>query len=287
MTQADIPSRIIIPSAFASKSTFTLPDGSATSEGNVVNFADGFPSVYGCPSGGNGKFVTRDEMNALGKVATLDHYIRACGGVFQFDPQFAALKGGYAKGAILDYVVGNRMYKVISLVDNNLVDYTGGEPVTVGSVSTISGKVDGINWMYCMGTDGVNQDDVGVICEIGDYDGSKSVVQEVLVRCFCAPMTGLFGVSGSAAFNQTSPEGSTNHYSVGIWIKEGTNDPDSLAGETLDTSTDKKIFHTGSSAEGGNQGTTIAKCTKGNWYAVYLTLTYAKIENSTLKVRID
>ena len=72
MTQADIPSRILIPSAFAAKNTTVLPIGSMDSEGNVVNFADGFPSVYGCPASGGGKFVTRNEMNALGRVATLD-----------------------------------------------------------------------------------------------------------------------------------------------------------------------------------------------------------------------
>lgn len=291
MTQADIPSRIVLPSAFAAKSTVALPAGSMDSEGNVVNFADGFPSVYGCPSGGNGKFVTRGEMNALGKAATLDHYIRACGGIVQFDPQFACAKGGYARGAILECLEGLNYSKVISLVDNNLVDYTGGDPVTANGNTTISGSVDGINWAYV--TDVGNNHDI-VLCEIGripfytEQWELQAVGAYYPVGGFCAPRSGIPYFSGDITI--TSKPGSTSQLAghCMIYLLEGDTTPESLDGASPDDPPDgvtKTIIW--NNIVQSNLGAKLKNITKGNYYSVWVGLVDAGISDSTMKLRMS
>ena len=291
MTQADIPSRIVIPSAFAAKSTKVLPNGSMDSEGNVVNFADGFPSVYGCPSGGNGKFVTREEMNALGKIATLDHYIRACGGVFQFDPHFACAKGGYARGAILDCLEGMNYSRVISLVDNNLVDYTGGDPITENGHTTISGSVDGINWAYV--TDVGNMHDL-VLCEIGKIpfytDQSKVVpiAANYPVGGFCAPRNGIPYFSGDITIT-VKPDSTTSRAGMcNMWLLEGGTSPSSLDGASPSTTTTgvtKSLIWT--NIETSEQIPSLKSLTKGKYYSLWVELIDAGISDSTMKLRMS
>ena len=291
MTQADIPSRILIPSAFAAKSTKVLPDGSMDSEGNVVNFADGFPSVYGCPAGGNGKFVTREEMNALGKIATLDHYIRACGGLFQFDPKFACMKGGYARGAILDCLEGMNYSRVISLVDNNLVDYTGGDPITENGNTTISGSVDGINWAYV--TDVGNMHDL-VLCEIGripfytDQAENMPIVANYPVGGFCAPRSGIPYFSGDITL--TVKPGSTTARAgmCNMWLLEGGTSPSSLDGASPSNTTTgvtKNLIWTNMEASG--QIASLKSLTKGKYYSLWVELIDAGISDSTMKLRMS
>lgn len=43
---------------------------------------------------------------------------------------------------------GLNYYRVVSMVDNNMVDFTGKEP-TSQQVGVIAGSVDGVNWAYC------------------------------------------------------------------------------------------------------------------------------------------
>ena len=277
MTQADIPSRIVIPSAFAAKSTKVLPDGSMDTEGNVVNFADGFPSVYGCPSGGNGKFVTREEMNALGKIATLDHYIRACGGVFQFDPYFACAKGGYAKGAVLDFVEGFKFSKVISLVDDNLVDYTGSSPVTVGSVSTISGSVDNVNWAYAYSMEQPEFDFNVSVPDMMSY-GTTEVV--AFCGAFCAPKDGSVGMIGSIDITKSERAESLPCFRI-VCVKAGTSS-NSLSGKDISTAGAVTIFEAGQPYIG--QTVSAMSIEKGYYYAVFAGMTDGSATSSRLKI---
>lgn len=294
MTQADIPSRILIPSAFAAKNTTVLPSGNMDSEGNVVNFADGFPSVYGCPSGGNGKFVTRDEMNALGRAATLDHYIRACGGVFQFDPHFACAKGGYARGAILDCLDGMNYSKVISLVDDNLIDYTGGDPITENGHTTISGSVDGINWAYV--TDVGNIHDL-VLCEIGnlpfytDQAEFMPVTATYPVGGFCAPRNGIPYFTGDLDITVKPNSTTANAGSCVIYLLEGGTDASSLDGSNPTNPgtgvTSTPIWCNMNTTISSLGGTKLKNLTKGKYYSVWVTLIDAGIVGSTMKLRMS
>lgn len=145
MTKAQIPSRISMPCPFGGFGNTNITEIEKTS-GNNVNFVDGFPSVYGAPSSNNGKFVTRKEMNAIGNLASRDLFYHKCGGLNTFDPQFCAAIGGYPKGAVLQYAVANQIFEVMSLVENNTIDFTNSNS---GVSGITNGSVDGINWVYC------------------------------------------------------------------------------------------------------------------------------------------
>lgn len=135
MTSSQIPSRIAMPCPFGGFGTTNItPIQTAT--GSDVNFPDGFPSVYGAPTGNNGKFVTRKEMNAIGNLASNDLFYHKCGGLNTFDAEFCAQIGGYPAGAVLDYINGSQISKVMSLIDNNTFNF-------------IDNGIDGINWMLC------------------------------------------------------------------------------------------------------------------------------------------
>lgn len=107
---------------------------SAPAQGDF-NFETGFNTPYSAPKSNGGKFVTRMEMNAIGNLASRNDFYGMCGGLNTFSAKLASAIGGYPKGAVLDYVVGYKLYRVISLVDDNVTDFT------------VKG-IDGVNWQY-------------------------------------------------------------------------------------------------------------------------------------------
>lgn len=161
MTSTQMPTRLAMPQPFASGANATRATIGSVS-GDSVNYPDGFPAVYSAPASEGGKYVSRGEMNAIGNMASNDLHYFKCGGLNTFDAAFAAAVGGYPKGAVLDYIVGYKLYKVISLVDSNSVDYTvvgvdgenwqwlnsnipevdPNEPVSIGNIS-LSGNISG------------------------------------------------------------------------------------------------------------------------------------------------
>ena len=145
MTSSDIPSRKPFAKPFASGASFTpIPDAGT----DTVNMEEGFPSVYSVPAAEGGKYVGRNDMNALLNLSTNDLFYHKCGGLNTFDADFAAKVGGYPKGAILKYVDGTDIYDVISLVDDNKVDFTGATPAQQTS-GILPGSVDGVHWAFC------------------------------------------------------------------------------------------------------------------------------------------
>lgn len=148
---------LLIPQPFAAGNgtsshgkQFTDIWNTFSGHGTDVNFVDGFTSAFEAPSSQGGRHVKRREMNAIGHLASANWYKRLCGGVFQFDADMAVTIGGYPQGAVLEYLKGLNYYRVISLVDNNKVDYTGKEPTTAQLAAGITpGSVDGVNWAYC------------------------------------------------------------------------------------------------------------------------------------------
>ena len=99
------------------------------------NFHDGFPVAYGSPKSLGGQYITRSEMNGIGNLASRYEFFRRAGGLVTFDSDLSAEIGGYPSGAVLKYMNNGSLYDVISLIDNNMVDFN-----TVG--------VDGVNWGY-------------------------------------------------------------------------------------------------------------------------------------------
>lgn len=127
--------RIAMPKPFAHDGLITpiVDIGDST---HPVNFADGFPSEYSAPHSQGGKYVTRGEFNAIGNLATRNDFYKACGGLNTFNAALSSKIGGYPKGAVLQLLDNNVLKYVISLVDNNTVNFN-----TAG--------VDGVNWMFC------------------------------------------------------------------------------------------------------------------------------------------
>ena len=123
-----------MPRPFAKGSGAALTEIEA-SAGNNVNYQDGFPSVYSAPHSGGGKYITRGEINAIGNLASQNQFYFLAGGINTFDATFATSIGGYPEGAVLKYLNNGYLYDVISLTDNNTVDFT-------------AQGVDGVNWAY-------------------------------------------------------------------------------------------------------------------------------------------
>lgn len=146
MTSASIPSRIPFKTPFAvDGDKLPLSDDSGS-----LNMEDGFTSVYSAPAVSGGKYVTRDAMNWLFYLATNDLFYHKCGGLNTFDADFAVKVGGYPNGAILKFIDGTDIYDVVSLVDDNKVDFTGTMPTQDQQAGGIlPGSVDGVHWAFC------------------------------------------------------------------------------------------------------------------------------------------
>lgn len=148
MTQSDFNTkygRIAMPMPFAGATGAALASIANTS-GSVVNFPDGFPQNYSAPHSKGGKYITRGEMNAIGHLASNESFYKQCGGLNLFNAEFCHNIGGYPKGAVLDYLTGSKLVKVLSLKDNNKVDFTG-----IGSTNypdIEKGFIDNVNdWL--------------------------------------------------------------------------------------------------------------------------------------------
>ena len=126
--------RLAMPRPFAKGDGAVLTAIEATA-GNKVNYQDGFPSVYSAPHSGGGQYITRGEMNAIGNLASQNQFYFLAGGINTFDATFATSIGGYPEGAVLKYLNNGYLYDVISLIDNNTVDFT-------------AQGIDGVNWAY-------------------------------------------------------------------------------------------------------------------------------------------
>lgn len=139
------PVAMPMPFGAGNANNYTIPgqEQSAAS----VNFPDGFPVAYSSPHSGGGKYVTRKEMNGIGNLASRYEFFRRAGGLVTFDSDLSAEIGGYPSGAVLKYMNNGFLYDVISLVDNNTIDFN-----TVG--------VDGVNWDYLSVPDKEVFDDV-------------------------------------------------------------------------------------------------------------------------------
>lgn len=223
MTSSQIPSRIAMPCPFGGFGSDNITP-IKTVTGTDVNFPDGFPSAYGAPTDTDGKFVTRKEMNAIGNLASNDLFYHKCGGLNTFDAAFCAAVGGYPRGAILEYVAGTQIYNVMSLVDNNKVDFTGADHSSDGTgIST--GTVDGINWTYCNKDTPSSQQNV--IVASGDETGVTIDYQNgSVVSYFTSPANGMLTASIDLKYgdpNLQSGYGNceSNGYSSNIFISGG------------------------------------------------------------------
>ena len=268
MTSSQIPSRIAMPCPFGGFGSDNITP-IKTVTGTDINFPDGFPSAYGAPTDTSGKFVTRKEMNAIGNLASNDLFYHKCGGLNTFDADFCASIGGYPKGAVLEYLMGNQLYYVMSLKDNNKIDFTGKTPTSSQSDAGItSGGVDSINWVFC-NTEMPSQqiislyssDDTNIT--IGDHNNGYIAG---VVRCFAdGIITGQislkYGYNGTADYSvsYTSDEGKNYYlYGGGLFIKDITSYQGeiTITGSNIDTWTCLAVASQDGSLKGRVAGST-------------------------------
>lgn len=135
MKRTEIPSRTAIPLPFALNGETSIPVKELDPFFDIGNLGSlGFDGKY--QWNGNTapcRFVTRQLMNKLFGQISGRQFLHQCGAIDSFDRNVCDAIGGYPKGAILQYLDGNVLYDVVSLVDNNMIDYT-----EVG--------IDGANW---------------------------------------------------------------------------------------------------------------------------------------------
>lgn len=288
MTSAEAPKRLYIPQPFASAEGAALTEIEAATSNNV-NFADGFPSVYEAPSSNNGKFVTRGEMNAIGNLASANEFARACGGIVTFDQRLATKIGGYPRGAVLEMLSGLDYARVVSLVDDNLVDFTGNsiDTTIVGNICKL-GSVDGVNWAFC---ERGSVPDYQTVLEIPNikFFGNESSAWEEYVGVFTAPSDGTIVVLGNADITAHSVEANSCGIIIVAAPFTGETPPANpistqynhvYARGTLVIETDDK------SIKYSNASVAPCSVTKGVKYAVFVLMHLASIENSTLKLAI-
>ena len=202
MTSAQVPSRIAITRPFAESGLITpIQDTS----GDSVNYPQGFPSIYGVPASEGGKYVGRGEINAIGNVATNDLFYHKCGGINTFDAALAAKVGGYPKGAVLQYLNGNYIYDVISLIDNNMFDFAS------------SNTIDGANWAYC-NKETSSSDRILVVESSTTVNANNS--QGLLLGVFKAPKNGFIVFEGNYTVNTqvgVSADGTNAGFAVALY----------------------------------------------------------------------
>lgn len=159
MTEADLQARkILFPTPFAGKDA-DATEIPITSGSAPLTVADGFGAAYDVPKSQGGRYISRNDMNGVLKLATRDTSFRQCGGLYTFDEALCGMIGGYAKGAVLSFFDDEgTLHFVRSLVDHNTYNF-----VTRG--------VDNENWAYCLPNETPNR----YVPDI-DWDASKATV---------------------------------------------------------------------------------------------------------------
>lgn len=226
MTQSDFNTkygRIAMPMPFAGATGAALASIAHTS-GSVVNFPDGFPQNYSAPHSKGGKYITREEMNAIGNLASRNDFYRMCGGLNTFDPNICIAIGGYHKGAILDYVeVTNYKYivsKVISLIDSNKVDFTSSTiDQDLISKGIVNGSVDNVNWAFCNEELATPSNSI----KLFDFPSTFPIYGFSMIGRFTAPANGNIVVKGSYSIKNiyNNFEASTDINSPGTLLGAG------------------------------------------------------------------
>ena len=177
---------------------------------NDVNFVEGFTAAFAAPGSQGGRYVTRQEMNAIGYLASVNEFKRQTGGINTYNPTLAAKIGGYPKGAVLEYLDGLNYYRVISRVDNNLVNFN-----EVG--------VDGTNWAFCeQGFVSDGGSSATTVIEIPSFSldpvtAESAGMSDFMVCSFKAPRSGVLNIAGE--FTPTKKNTSVNYFGFGLYVK--------------------------------------------------------------------
>lgn len=178
---------------------------------SLLSYQNGWGAAYASPASSGGKYVSRDDMNGFGNMATQNQFYFQAGGLNTFDQAFAHAVGGYPAGAVLDFLVGTTLYKVLSLKENNLVDFTGNLP---GYSDIEQGGVDGVNWEY------VNMDKPTTsMADLGSIGSMIPPDATTIIRAFIAPKSGTLFFDGTYS-QAASGTGGVQWLGAGLFAKE-------------------------------------------------------------------
>lgn len=275
MKHEEAPEMAFIPRPFCANGE---RDVFNTSADNNVNFNTGFPSIY---SAQDGKFVRRTEMNGLGYISTANQFFRACGGIYTFDQKLANAIGGYPKYAVLEYLEGLNYSKVISLKDDNFVDFTSGPIIDIaGGNRCTQGSVDGVNWAF-LGEGSIP--DYDTLFTLGTrYSSGESKTATFRqsayfpVASFLAPRSGLLTFKGAINFiPSTGIEKDWNTAAIVIYQRDSKEELEEISafqrGGTC-------IFKAGIATLSGYATAQTKAIYANKWYSVWLGLMEATLE---------
>ena len=288
-----MPSRLYIPQPFASGDGSVIADLTPidTISGDKVNFVDGFPSVYGSPTSQGGKLMTRGEMNAIGHLASVNEYYSRCGGINTFDPELAMKIGGYPSGAVLEIIEDLDYHKVISLVDDNKVDFNGDTLTEQQIAAGITlGSIDGVNWAYCANGE---IDTSMVVAELPNFHwlgaANQGLVEIATLASFKAKQNGVLSFEGSFDYNEYSKAVTTDASSLpsGFLILLSDNpamSPYELKAKVVYSRGNASIITGGITYTSRDQE--VVEVMKGRRYALYILHQNIVVTNSTFKIKI-
>lgn len=212
MTSDNMPTRMAMPSPFAANAQKTTIAN--LSSGSSLSFPDGFSGSFDTPVAQGGTPFARPDINSALNLATNDLFYHKCGGLNTFDPAFANAVGGYPKGAVLQYIYGNNIYNVVSLVDNNTFNFFNED----GSVT-----IDNKNWAYC--NQQLPTDNGVLVYNLTDYEiypafaGSSRTWNFGYIDVFTAKENGTLIASGKLTEHVISQSySSSNIYCIGCGI---------------------------------------------------------------------
>lgn len=126
MKREQIPSMSALPLPFALNGETSIPVKELDpflDDGNLGSL--GFDGKYQWNgSTPPSRFITRQLMNRLLGQISGRQFLKQCGALDTFDQNVCDAIGGYPQWAVLQYLDGDILYDVVSLIDNNEVDYT-------------------------------------------------------------------------------------------------------------------------------------------------------------------
>lgn len=254
---------LAMPMPFGANSDSNYVAPSTTQVATSPNFLDGFPAAFSSPHSGGGQYVTRQQMNGIGNLASRYEFYKRVGGINTFNPAFASAVGGYPAGAVLDFLDGTNLHKVYSLVDNNQVNF-------------LESGIDGVNWQY------LNLDEGSKRSYILSVDSVPSS-SDSAIGTFRAARTGALSLESSLVSTDTDTSTVTWAYNSTatatynyVWSDYGILIVPLGSGSTpsdvpaISTSSESDVLETGTIASNwtlllGSYNMSVAKCQSNNW----------------------
>ena len=137
MKSTDIiqPVAMVTPIAVTGSKDTIPQEQTSAQEPWFCSIEKGFPDITMQALNQGGRPPRGQGMNGLLNLATDQKVYLQNGGIITFDENVSTTIGGYPQGAVLDYINNDTYSKVISLIDDNTVNFL------------ING-IDGTNWQY-------------------------------------------------------------------------------------------------------------------------------------------